>query len=314
MPSYSNYPRDLEPRRTTRSSTVLTGSSSTNSERALALSELRKEDQEKFRNELQLYRTLQDNYTRQSNGIRNILTWMLEKVSPSLTGQCAPSRDRNEDASNIALFFANLRDSCGVDEGLNRRQNRRLYREVLNEPLKGNVDWNQWITKWDRTVRKAKIEGVPEAQHPETWFEDLQVVLQPYFGNYLDIQYLEHKAKITAGTLQPATITLNLQTKFQQITEAAVKTPKERISKGSFRPTFSGTKNKEKHPDERAEKEPKESSGTSRSSSKSRNRKHGKSESFEKNLGARKRSKEDLRAEKYILYDRTHYRPNSKGC
>lgn len=205
---------------------------------AESYNELLPEDQEAFKAELNLYRMDREEYIKQNDGIRNVLNWMIEKINPHYVQTCSPAANESDEHDNISLFFLNLKAACGIDENLRRKQARQRYFEVLKEASNLRNNWEEWITKWEKTIRLAKLRKVAEAQHPNTWFEDLQLALENAFKIFIRIESSQYKAEIENGTYSPLLFSAHFRREIQDGKRKAEKEKPDRVAKGSFGPTF----------------------------------------------------------------------------
>jgi hypothetical protein len=205
---------------------------------ASAYTELLPEDQEAYKVEMTIYRSDLERYNKQADGIRNVLNWMIEKISPHYVETCSPATNGLEEYDNIAQFFSSLKDACGINDDLRRKQARKQYFEVLKKAANVRTNWEEWITSWEKVMRVAKLRGVAEAQHPNTWFEDLQQALEHHFKIFLRIEQSQNKKEIENGSYLPLTFSSQFRTEIQDGKRRGDKTNTERVAKGSFGPTL----------------------------------------------------------------------------
>lgn len=235
-PEYSNYKARTQQGGTANVPRFVRGEEAANH-----FSELVPEDQEDIKTEITLYRSEYNRYIKQAEGIRNVLNWLLEKTTPHYIETCSPAMMDSEDDDNISQFFANLKAACGVNDELRRKQARKAYFEVLKQGTNDKTNWQEWITKWEKMMRTAKLKGVAEVQHPTTWFEDLEQALDHQFKILLRIERSQNREAIINGTYLPSTFAVQLREEVQNSEENLSKQAKGRIAKGSFGPTFQGS-------------------------------------------------------------------------
>ncbi|KAG5786569.1 hypothetical protein H9Q69_014352 [Fusarium xylarioides] len=178
---------------------------------ATSYAELLPEDQESYKAAMTVYKSDLDQYNKESDGIRNVLNWMIEKVTPHYMETCSPAMNGSTQHDNISLFYKNLKAACGIDDSLRRKQARKSYFEVLKSASNGKVNWEEWITSWEKAIRVAKLRGVAEAQNSNTWFDDVMQALENHFKIFLRIEQSGNKSAIEEGKYQPLTFSAQFQ-------------------------------------------------------------------------------------------------------
>ncbi|KAF4415201.1 putative retrotransposon hobase [Fusarium acutatum] len=256
---------------------------------ATAYIELLPEDQEAYKVEMTIYRSDLDRYNKQADSIRNVLNWMIEKISPHYVETCSPATNGSEEYDNISQFFNSLKDACGINDDLRRKQARKHYFEVLKKASNVRINWEEWITSWEKGMRIAKLRGVAEAQHPNTWFDDLQQALEHHFKIFLRIEYSQNKKEIENGTYLPLTFSSQFRTEIQGGKQRGDKATTDHVAKGSFGTTFRASSLED--------------------------RKRSRSTTQDSREGSAKRPRPSRETpELCILCERNHKNPNTTSC
>ncbi|KAL6357277.1 hypothetical protein LRP88_07435 [Fusarium phalaenopsidis] len=256
---------------------------------ATSFVEMVPEDQEAYKAELAIYRSDLERYNKQADSIRNVLNWMIEKVNPHYVETCSPAMNESAEYDNIASFFLNLKVACGIDDSLRRKQARKGYFEVLKAASNSKTNWEEWITNWEKSIRVAKLRQVAEAQHPNTWFDDLKEALEYRFKIFLRIEQGQNKEKIENGTYLPLTFSAQFRQEIQDGKRRGDRAMTDRVAKGSFGPTFRA--------------------------SPSQDIKRSRSSTRESREDSAKRPRQSLETpEQCILCEKRHKYPNSSSC
>lgn len=179
---------------------------------ATTVAELHPEDRKSYQVEMALYQQDQREYNKQADGIGNVLNWMIEKINPHYVETCSPAANGSDDYDNISRFYSNLKAACGIDDALRRKQARTRYFEVLKAASSVTTHWGDWTTSWEQAMRIAKLRGVAEAMHPNTWFDDLREALDDHFEVFMRVEEGQNKGKIENGTYRP----LDFSAQFRQ--------------------------------------------------------------------------------------------------
>ncbi|QGI60570.1 hypothetical protein CEK27_004541 [Fusarium fujikuroi] len=208
------------------------------SDPATSYVELVPEDQEAYKASMAIYKSDLDRYNKQADGIRNVLNWMIEKINPHYVETCSPAMNESTQHDNISMFYTNLKAACGIDDALRRKQARKQYFELLKLASNSRTNWEDWITSWEKAMRIAKLRGVAEAQHSNTWFEDLQQNLDVQFRIFLRIEQGQNKDAIEAGTYLPLTFSAQFRQEIQSMKRRSDRNPRNQVAKGSFKTTF----------------------------------------------------------------------------
>ncbi|KAF7558076.1 hypothetical protein G7046_g5884 [Stylonectria norvegica] len=264
--------------------------------------ELLAEDQEDIKAETTLYRTDLERFTKQADGIRNVLNWLIEKLAPYYIETCAPAMTGSEEHDNISLFFANLKAVCGVNDALRKKQARKAYFDVLKEGTSNKTNWREWIIKWEKAMNMAKLRKVAESLDSSTWFEDLERALDHEFKVILRIEKNQNRKEIESGSYQPATFAVKFRDELHDNEELLTKPNKSKIAKGSFGPTFQASDAKTQggsKPQASDTKGQKRSEPSTKDSSEQRKK--------------RQRQASDV-TETCILCDSKHYGANTSNC
>ncbi|KAL9562859.1 hypothetical protein ACKAV7_003813 [Fusarium commune] len=280
------------------SSELPLGSSSTErtERRATRYSDLLATDQEVYKAEMNIYRTDFDRYNKQADSIRNVLNWMIEKISPHYVETCSPAANESSEYDNISQFFLNLKAACGINEAVRRKQARKHYFEVLKSASSPRTNWEEWITKWEMAIRIGKLRGIAEAQHPNTWFEDLQQALDQHFKIFLRIEQSRNKEEIENGSYLPLNFSAQFRQEIQDGKRKSEKMQTDRVAKGSFGPAFRAS-NQEVRGSSIEEK------------------KRSRSATHESREGSAKRARPSVETlEKCMLCEKSHKYPNSTSC
>lgn len=250
QPKISNFKRKvqgagigMETRQASQASVTQPVRGSQDAER---FSDLLPEDLEEIKLQMTLFQTDQNLYTKQADGIRNVLNWMVRNISSHYIETCSPALSAYEDGENednIALFYQNLKAACGIDDELRRKQARRTYSEVLNQGKNSKTNWEEWITRWERAMRGGKLRGISEVQHAKSWFDDLQEALGRDFEVFIRVEKSQYKDLIIAGSYQPSQFAANFrQEVLENKKQTAPKIQAGRVAKGAFGPTFKEAK------------------------------------------------------------------------
>lgn len=309
--SQFNTLREKEPRRPEISDYLakdgaegrIRGSSPVRGERpANSFVEMVREDQEAYKAELAIYRSDLERYNKQADSIRNVLNWMIEKVNPHYVETCSPAMNESDDYDNIASFFLNLKAACGIDDSLRRKQARKGYFEVLKAASNSKVNWEEWITNWEKSIRIAKLRQVAEAQHPNTWFDDLKEALEHRFKIFLRIEQGQNKEKIENGTYLPLTFSAQFRQEIQDGKRRVDRATTDRVAKGSFGTAFRASPSQDRKRSRSSTRESKEDSSNRSSTRESRE-------------DSAKRPRQSLETpEQCILCEKGHKRPNTSSC
>jgi hypothetical protein len=86
-----------------------------------AYTELLPKDQEAYKVEMTIYCSDLERYNKQADGIRNILNWMIKKISLYYIEICLLAINRLEEYDNIVQFFSSLKDICSINNNLRRK-------------------------------------------------------------------------------------------------------------------------------------------------------------------------------------------------
>ncbi|CAH0028047.1 unnamed protein product [Clonostachys rhizophaga] len=142
---------------------------------------------------------------READGIRNVLTWIMDHISPLYLQTCAPALVKPDERDNLYLFVNNLREACGLTDAKRRRRAQELYFKALKEAENSNkrTDWEKWITNWEQAITIARLRKVPAACGSE-WFKDLERHLDSRFEMLLRLEKSQNRSAINEGTYEPA--------------------------------------------------------------------------------------------------------------
>ncbi|KAG5809388.1 hypothetical protein H9Q74_014264 [Fusarium xylarioides] len=262
-------------------------------EPATSYVELVPEDQEAYKASMTIYKSDLDRYNKQADGIRNVLNWMIEKIHPHYVETCSPAMNESTQHDNISLFFSNLKAACGIDDALRRKQARKQYFELLKSASNSRTNWDEWITSWEKAMRIAKLRGVAEAQHPNTWFEDLQQNLESQFKIFLRIEQGQNKEAIEEGTYLPLTFSAQFRQEIQSLKKRGDRGATERVAKGSFKTAIQDSNSEIKKRSRSATSDQKVTPGRE---------------------GSAKRPRQSIEVETCILCEKKHRNPNSTSC
>ncbi|KAH7154669.1 hypothetical protein DER46DRAFT_638511 [Fusarium sp. MPI-SDFR-AT-0072] len=210
------------------SSELPLGSSSTKrtKRRATQYSDLLATDQEVYKAEINIYHTNFDQYNKQADSIRNILNWIIEKISPHYIKTYSPAANESSKYNNISQFFLNLKAACGINEAIRRKQAQKHYFEVLKSASSPRTNWEE------------KLRGITKAQHPNTWFKDLQQALDQHFKIFLRIKQSRNKEEIENRSYLPLNFSAQFRQEIQDSKQKSEKIQTNQVAKGSFRPAF----------------------------------------------------------------------------
>ncbi|EEU33745.1 uncharacterized protein NECHADRAFT_102289 [Fusarium vanettenii 77-13-4] len=256
---------------------------------ATTVSELHPEDRKSYQIEMALYQQDQRDYNKQADGIGNVLNWMIEKINPHYVETCSPAANGSDEYDNISRFYSNLKAACGIDDALRRKQARKRYFEVLKVASSGTTHWGEWITSWEQAMRIAKLRGVAEAMHPNTWFDDLREALDDHFEVFMRVEEGQNKGKIENGTYQP----LNFSAQFRQELQTSQKPDETEEAPPITEESLRSMKRSSSHEDE--DRSPSPDGRATERPAKIRRRSQGLQEEC-------------------ILCERIHRHPNTKSC
>ncbi|KAF4435725.1 putative retrotransposon HobS hobase [Fusarium austroafricanum] len=269
---------------------------------ATSYTDLLPADQEAYKARMTIYKSDLDRYNKQADGIRNVLNWMIEKITPHYVETCSPAMNGSTEHDNISQFFLNLKAACGIDDALRRKQARKAYFEVLKEGTHRKTNWEDWITSWEKAIRIAKLRGVAEAQHPNTWFEDLMQALEHQFAIFLRIEQSGNKRIIESGKYLPMTFSAQFRQEIQEVKRRPERGNANQVAKGSFGPTFQSSN-------------PRASSGSTPQASTPEVKKRSRSGTSDSREGSAKRARPTTEGRALCkLCEKTHLRPNSSSC
>ncbi|QGI60583.1 hypothetical protein CEK26_011853 [Fusarium fujikuroi] len=153
--------------------------------------------------------------------------------------------DQEAYKASMAIYKSDLdrynKQADGIRNVLNwmiEKINPHYYFELLKLASNSRTNWEDWITSWEKAMRIAKLRGVAEAQHSNTWFEDLQQNLDVQFRIFLRIEQGQNKDAIEAGTYLPLTFSAQFRQEIQSMKRRSDRNPRNQVAKGSFKTTF----------------------------------------------------------------------------
>lgn len=112
-----------------------------------------KEDMEYYKVIKEDYKTALHQYEIQEQGVQHVTQLIQSTVAPHLQRVCCLPE------LSLRQWLANLKQTVGVDDRIEKEQARERYQSSL-KPMRNTNNWDIWLAEYDRATTEAEINKV----------------------------------------------------------------------------------------------------------------------------------------------------------
>jgi hypothetical protein len=118
-----------------------------------------------FRAEMDHYKYMEDDYTKQDKNKKELVQFVLSTVSSYLKDNCCLT------TQTISQWYTNLQLEVGVNPVREQELARNRYRACLSKPITISK-WDIWLTEYNQAVTEAEVLQVPEVINQHAVLKD----------------------------------------------------------------------------------------------------------------------------------------------
>jgi hypothetical protein len=129
-----------------------------------------KQDMEYFKIRNEDFKNQERRYQEEQRALREITIFIQSTVAPHLQETCC------RPGQNPRQWIANLTETVGVDERIEKERAREKYNEA-RKPMKNAANWEPWLIEYDQAATQAEANGVDELKDINSVTKDFIVAV-----------------------------------------------------------------------------------------------------------------------------------------